>query len=132
MSEGKTHTLGSEKRLKSKLKLNELFNTGKAFKAIPIRALVSTTKHQEPMVQAAFSAPKRKFSKAVDRNRVKRLMKESYRLNSQAFQQLAKELKCNTSILFVYISHRIVDQKKMNESMTLVLEQISNLLKSSE
>jgi len=129
----KSHTLGSDKRLKSKLKLNELFSTGTAIKVFPLRALVSSEEGPEGgSVQVAFSAPKRKYSKAVDRNRIKRLMRESYRVYGHGFQQLAIELKCNTSILFVYISHKIVDQEKMDESMTLVLEQISNLLKSSK
>lgn len=49
-----------------------------------------------------FSVPRREVRKAVDRNRVKRLMREAYRLNKQMFSEFVQTKYINLDILFIY------------------------------
>lgn len=75
-------TLGKEERLKSRKLIEMLYQEGNSIKAFPLRMVYIQKHHTSNFpVQAGFSVPKRNFKKAVDRNRIKRLMRESYRLN---------------------------------------------------
>lgn len=96
-------TFKSAERLKSK-RLIEAVAKGKSFSSekirchylrIPDRQLPSTA-------QAAFTVPKRNFKRAVDRNRLKRLMREAYRLEKPAFYEALDQNGIQYAILFVY------------------------------
>ncbi len=73
-------TLGKEERLKSKKLIEKLYQEGKTIKVFPLRMVYIQTKHTSNfMAQVGVSVPKRNFKKAVDRNRIKRLLRETYR-----------------------------------------------------
>ncbi|WP_435414243.1 ribonuclease P protein component [Polaribacter aestuariivivens] len=75
------HTLGKKERLKSKKLIEKLYAEGKSVKAYPLRMMYIQTEHTSDFpAQVGVSVPKRNFKLAVDRNRIKRLMRESYRL----------------------------------------------------
>ncbi len=74
-------TLGKAERLKSRKLIERLFEEGSSLKVYPLKLVYLKTLHtSESPVQAGFSVPKRRFKKAVHRNRIKRLLKEAYRL----------------------------------------------------
>lgn len=77
-------TLGAAERLKREKDLETLFRQGKAFSVFPVKFiwLTALPRAEETCVpvKAAFSAPKKKFRKATQRNLVKRRMRESWRL----------------------------------------------------
>jgi len=89
------NTLGAGARLKREKDLETLFRTGKAFSAFPLKAiwlLTTPRAGEEAMpVKAAFSAPKKRFRKAVQRNRVKRLMREAWRLQKKVLEAAVPE-----------------------------------------
>ncbi len=73
-------TLGQEERLKSKKLIGRLYEEGKSIKVFPLRMVYIPAKQNlEFPVQVGVSVPKRNFKKAVDRNRIKRLLREVYR-----------------------------------------------------
>lgn len=77
-------TLGKAERLKSKKLIERLFEEGSSLKVYPFKLIYLKTPHRSEFpVQATFSVPKRRFKKAVDRNRIKRLLREAYRLEKQ-------------------------------------------------
>ena len=82
------HTLKAEERLKREKDLETLFRQGKAFSVFPLKIIWLLTAprmgEEGVLVKTAVSAPKKKFRKAVQRNRVKRLMRESWRLQKNA------------------------------------------------
>ena len=78
------HTLGKEERLKSKKLIERLYEGRNSVKAFPLRMTFLQTEHTSDFpAQVGVSVPKRNFKLAVDRNRLKRLMRESYRLQKQ-------------------------------------------------
>jgi ribonuclease P protein component len=81
----KKNTLGKKERLKSKKLIGKLFEEGKSIKKYPFRLiyLIQDKNSFKIKTQASFSVPKRNFKKAVDRNRIKRLIKEAYRLEQR-------------------------------------------------
>jgi ribonuclease P protein component len=92
--------------------VNNLFTKGKSVKAFPL--VMYSIKSASPEV--VFSVPKRKINKAVDRNKIKRQMREIY-FNDLSFSEL------NNTIGFVYIS-------KLKPTYYQLKQQMSNLLKT--
>jgi ribonuclease P protein component len=78
------NTLGKPERLKSKKLIERLYQEGNYLKAFPLRMVYLQTAHTSDFPsQVGVSVPKRNFKRAVDRNRLKRLMRETYRLQKQ-------------------------------------------------
>lgn len=81
-SEQPTASLPKRERLHHKKPVEELFSDGQSFIAYPLRVVYLL----EPMEAEArsrilVSVPKKHFRRATKRNRIKRLMREAYRLN---------------------------------------------------
>ncbi|HHB51509.1 MAG TPA: ribonuclease P protein component [Saprospiraceae bacterium] len=75
-------TLGKHERLKSRTLIKKLYEEGQTLKVFPLRMMYLQTNHTSKFpTQVGVSVPKRNFKHAVDRNRIKRLMRESYRKN---------------------------------------------------
>jgi ribonuclease P protein component len=78
------HTLGKLERLKSKKLIEKLYQDGNSVKSFPLRMMYLQTAHTSDFpAQVGVSVAKRNFKLAVDRNRIKRLMREAYRLQKE-------------------------------------------------
>lgn len=94
-------TLGKAERLKSKKLIEKLFEEGSSLKVYPFKLTYLKTSHtSDNPVQVAFSVPKRRFKKAVHRNRVKRLLKEAYRLEKHTVYEVVND-PCIFMITFI-------------------------------
>ena len=79
-------TFSNTEKLKSKKLIEQLFAEGQSVSSYPLRLVfVKTDFNDNCKVKAGVSVSKRHFKKAVDRNRIKRLMREAYRLNKSVF-----------------------------------------------
>jgi len=75
-------TYNKSEKLKSEKLITKLFTEGKSVSAYPLRLVFLETTFQDAVsLKTGVSVPKRNFKKAVDRIRIKRLMREAYRLN---------------------------------------------------
>ena len=78
------YTLGKLERLKSKKLIEKLYEQGNSVKYFPLRMVYLQTEHTSDFpAQVGVSVSKRNFKLAVDRNRIKRLLRESYRLQKE-------------------------------------------------
>lgn len=83
------------KNLKDKDKIDALFERKKYWKGKNILFYFNTSIIQEiskPSVHIAFSVPKRLFSKAVDRNKIKRQMREAVRTSEKTSEPISMDL----------------------------------------
>ncbi len=77
-------TLGKHEKLKSRKLIEQLYIDGNAIKSFPLRMVFLEKEHTSNFpAQVGFSVSKRNFKRAVDRNRIKRLMREAYRLQKE-------------------------------------------------
>lgn len=97
-----------EERLKSKKMLGALFKGGNSFVAYPLRIvwLPAETVQQVPqaLVQVAISVPKRNFKTAVERNLLKRRIREAYRLNKQALLEKVQPTDKPVAMMIMFIA----------------------------
>lgn len=95
-----------EERLKSRKEIERLFREGKSFGHYPLRLiwLPMRERRSEYPVQFALSVPKRKFKGAVQRNRIRRQVREAYRLNKhRLYRGLAGEER-QIACMILYIA----------------------------
>jgi ribonuclease P protein component len=82
-----SHSFPKEERLHSKKLIAELFSKGSSFNLYPLRFVL--LKHPAPSAtppQVLVSVSKKYFKKAVDRNRLKRQLREAYRTHKHLLQ----------------------------------------------
>ena len=111
-----------EERLKQLKLIDQLFKEGTTIVAYPLRFLYLTTSADViPQSKAAFSAPKRNFKKAVDRNLLKRRMRESYRLQKSQYYQFSEEAGFIYAGIFIYVAKEILAYEEIDKAITKVL-----------
>jgi ribonuclease P protein component len=83
------YTLSAGERLKREQHIKALFLRGTALSVFPVRMIWKLVEAEEPFpVRAGFSAPKKKFRHASDRNRIKRLLREAWRLQQPPVREV--------------------------------------------
>lgn len=78
-------TYGKSEKLKSKKSIELLFDEGNSVASFPLRFIYIKETVLDEKSRIGVSVSKRKVPNAVDRNRIKRLLRESYRLNQELF-----------------------------------------------
>jgi ribonuclease P protein component len=96
----KQFTLGRSERLKSRKSIDQLFSEGQRFTQTPFRVFYRKTDTTGLQFGVAVSA--RLFKKAVDRNRVKRVMREAWRLQKNELDKQLEEKGKGLHVFFVY------------------------------
>ncbi|MCE1198474.1 MAG: ribonuclease P protein component [Marinilabiliales bacterium] len=83
-----------------------LFLSGNSFLAYPVKVIwkLESELGTDYPAQAGFAVPKRIFKHAVDRNRIKRLMRESYRLHKTELYAALAGNERKLAVMFVYIA----------------------------
>lgn len=126
----KFFSLGRTERLKSRKAIGQLFAEGRRFGAGPLRVIFVISKDvpaagaKNFVLQAGFSVPSRNFRKAVYRNRVKRLMKEAYRLQKIELQEALKEKGHCLRVFFIYNNKDLPSYGDIYEKMGIILKKL--------
>ena len=114
-------------RLNSKKRFAQLIAVGRSLHIYPLRTLwlvsQSTSSFQ---LQVAFSVPKRKFRKAVNRNRIKRMMREAFRLEKEPFKEALKDQPLELYLLMIYKPKSEVSWQIIREGMQETLSELKN------
>ncbi|MBQ0142832.1 MAG: ribonuclease P protein component [Prevotellaceae bacterium] len=129
MSNNFIHTLDKSERICSKLIVNDLFERQSAScVAFPIRVVYSLLPKHVGMADNAIlvSVPKKKFHHAVDRNRIKRQIREAYRMNKDLLTSTSKYGDEMLAMAFVCITDQPCSSETINKSMIKLLKKISN------
>lgn len=103
-------TYSKKEKLKSKKLIDQLFSEGQSVSAFPLRLVyLQTAFDDDVIVKTGVSVSKRNFKMAVDRNRVKRLLREAYRLNKAVY---FNNLTTQYAFMILYIGK---DKPTLNE-----------------
>ena len=122
-------SFGKEERLCSLKAIEELFASGERFSAYPLHVAYKQVESRAGLPLILFSVSKKRFKRSVDRNRVKRLMRESYRLNKQLFCEALGEKDYALNIAFIYINNTLLEYRQVEAGMKKAMTKIAEQLK---
>ena len=115
-------------RLKSRKGIDDLFATGKSVSVFPVRAVYKFSVAEEAGIKAGVSVSKRHFKKAVDRNRIKRLLREAYRLQKEEVVMKAEQAGVSGVVFFLYTDKTIAGFEAMKIAVGKCLHRLTRSL----
>lgn len=118
-------TLKKNERLKSRKRIEQLFREGEHFFLHPFKVyyIFSPFKNDRrgSILQTGIGVNTRHFKKAVDRNRIKRVTRESYRLQKNTLIALLQPRDLCLDLFLVYVAKEMPDYWMLNEKLRLIL-----------
>jgi len=109
-------------KLKSKKLIEILFSEGKSISVYPIKLVyLKTALEAEVHIQAGVTVSKRNFKNAVSRNRIKRLLRESYRLNKHLVFNILEE---DYTFMFLYLGKEMPVYHDLEKKMITIFQKL--------
>lgn len=107
-------------KLKGQKLIETLFSEGKSVAVYPLRLVYLQTNFDDPIkIKTGVSVSKRNFKKAVDRNRIKRVMREAYRLNKSTY---FNNIPDQYAFMILYIGKTQTDFKTVSKKMASLMD----------
>lgn len=128
------NSLPKEERIYLRNEINKLFSSRDSFVCYPFRVLYLWVPYQEGYPSKVLvSVPKKKLKHAVDRNRIKRLLKEAYRQNKHALQESIEQMEDKRTLLiaFIYLPEKVSKYSKVLKATIEALESLRQTIESS-
>jgi len=123
-------TLGKKERLKSRKQTELLFSEGKKFSITPFRVHYVFNELASPPLQFGVGVSNKNFKKAVDRNKIKRRVREAYRLQKTSIHQKVKEKKGQLNVFFIYNGKEIPGFSEIFDTMKKILDKLCHIIES--
>lgn len=146
----KLFTYQKEDKLKSRKQTQFLFSKGQSMNAFPIKLIYTIESTQQLSVllpsppynineiiergqlQTGVGAPSRTFRKAVMRNKVKRLLREGYRMEKPTFITNAALQGKRVNLFFLYTDSALITQKEIQEKIKQLLNRLAEKLNNMQ
>ena len=110
-----------EEKLKNQKTIEALFLEGKTMVKYPVK-LYYLPESEFTKSKVAFAVPKKNFKQAVIRNRIKRQMREAYRLHKH---KLFINNSSNFALLFLYINKEVPEYSQLESSISSLIKSIT-------
>ncbi len=109
--------------------MEQLFAKGRSFSVFPIKVFSMTVEEELDFpVKVGVGASSKVFKKAVDRNRIKRLLREAYRLNKQPLYDCSTEQKKQVAVFMLYIEKTLPNITELQTKMPLAIDKLIKAL----
>jgi ribonuclease P protein component len=125
-------TFSKQERLTGKTSIDQLFNEGRSFNLFPFRVLYNIVDHPaEPAARLLIAIPKKKVKHAVDRNRLRRLVRESYRLNKTGFITCLETRSVSLHFALIYTGESVdLPFKEVEGKITACMAKLEKIIAS--
>ncbi len=114
-------------RLHLRKEINDLFTSGKTIHAAPLRAVYKFFPPPGSPVQVVMAVPKRNLKHAVDRNRVKRQLREAFRLNNHLLTDHLLKTEKRVQLMILYNGKASPDYAIIETKIILILQRLLKL-----
>lgn len=131
----KNNGFDKSQHLCGEITIGQLFREGKAFLVFPLRVVYRVEKREEndkrATVRVLTSVPKKQFKHAVDRNRFKRLIRESYRLQKHSLVEMLDNNGLVVDVAFTAVHNQLPKfdflKARMEKILNELIAKIENL-----
>ncbi|MBT8183670.1 MAG: ribonuclease P protein component [Eudoraea sp.] len=115
-------TFPKKEKLRNKRTIERLFKEGHSVSAYPFKLIyLNILRPVESRIQIAVTVPKSNFKSAVERNRIKRLMRECYRQNKQ---YIFNNMEGNFAFLILYLGKDMPSYAVVEKGMLQIFEKL--------
>ena len=121
-------TLGKNERLKSRKIIDQVFNEGKSITVFPLKVHYLFCATLTDPLQAGFTVSSRQFKRAVDRNRIRRLLREGYRLQKSTLHQTLEQNKQQLALFIIYLGKELPEFQLVSDKTKLVLNKLIGIV----
>ena len=123
----KQFTLGKKERLKSRKAIEQLFKQGKSIAVAPFKTLYiisPAAQSSTSTLQFGVGVSSRNFKRAVDRNRIKRLTREAYRLQKGELQDVLKSGNKAVNLFLIYNGRELPTYQLVVDKVAVILKRL--------
>ena len=118
------NTLSKSDRLTSGVAISQIYDKGKHLNDYPFK-IVWLKEPGEAGLKVVFSVPKRKFKRAVDRNQIKRKLREAYRKHKHDCQKATESKNTRVSLFLIYLGKDIPQSEIVDDKIILLLNRLT-------
>lgn len=115
---------GKKEKLKSRKELDALFNGGKSFLVFPVKVFYAYTDATSAAVKTGVGVSSRYFKKATDRNRVKRLLRETYRTEKAPLLEVIQTQSISLNVFLLYVDKSLPEYTNLKKVMNTVIQKL--------
>ncbi|MCF3111198.1 ribonuclease P protein component [Niabella sp. CC-SYL272] len=126
LQQSKTYPFPKSARLKSRKTLQEVFSNGKRLHSGFIKLFYLTGPAAQPDIKCGVGVSSRYFKKAVDRNRIKRLLREAYRLQQEALKQKVLQTQNQVSLFLLFTGKELPDYEAVYKQTGNLLQKLAD------
>ena len=119
------NTFKKEERLTNKQTIEKLFESGKSVNAPAFKLIWSNRLDSKFPAQILISVPKKTFSSAVIRNRIKRRIREAYRKNKHSLYEILNNKHLSIAMALVYTAKQELTYSDIEKNMLVSLQKLA-------
>jgi ribonuclease P protein component len=131
MQTNQRYFLKKEDRLKSRKAIDLLFKTGKSFSVFPFRIYWQLLSNEQGL-KAGFTTSSKNFKHATDRNKIKRLIREAYRLQKNDLKENILLKNKGINLFFIYTGKEVPTYELVSEKIAFALKKIIKLINGTD
>jgi len=117
-------SLAKKERIKSKKIMESIFKEGKTLKKYPLKLIYLKVEDKSEGLKFAVSVPKKLFKNAVDRNALKRKVREVYRKNNLSLRKIMQDQNLCIALMFIYVSNIKEEHQKIEKELIFLLNEL--------
>ncbi len=128
MNEGERFKFAKKERISGTKRVESLFVKGNSFMAYPFRVVwLKGDAASATMASVLVSIPKKRLRRAVDRNRMKRLAREAYRLHKPQLKEVLKEDALHLEVAFIYVGNEPSDFLTIQKGIVKAIRELGRI-----
>jgi len=113
---------GQDRKLKSRKRIENLFAEGNRFSKFPVTAVYFFDRQKPESYKVAVSVPKKKIRKAVERNLIKRRIREAFRLNQHKLKPC-----CGLEVMFIFTGNEPLSFAVIEKSILSLIDSLNSV-----